>query len=159
MKKPLNLGTPPPNTCPVCGIQLSPNELETHFHTELDRLYKLSSGADRHRMRTSFNINSLMHSHHGGSGGGGGGGILNASPGPDSRWETFQRIRNNRQNRLRAKARKRKNDSESEFTEQQQQQLRQAQCQSCPVCHGRLQRTPDEIAQHVEECLRKVRVN
>lgn len=73
--------------------------------------------------------------------------------GPDSRWETFQRIRTNRQGRLRAKQRKRKSDSESEFTEQ----LRNSQCQSCPVCHGRLQRTPEEIAQHVEECLRKVR--
>lgn len=92
--------------------------------------------------------------------------------GPDSRWEvsylwilcqhlrirrtfklqTFQRIRTNRQGRLRAKTRKRKGDSESEFTEQ----LRNSQCQSCPVCHGRLQRTPEEISQHVEECIRKV---
>lgn len=94
--------------------------------------------------------------------------------GPDSRWEvglidfvkknriftetlaqTFQRIRTNRQGRLRAKTRKRKSDSESEFTEQ----LRNSQCQSCPVCHGRLQRTPEEISQHVEECIRKVSVN
>lgn len=29
-------------------------------------------------------------------------------------------------------------------------------CQSCPVCHGRLQRTQEEIAQHIEECVRKV---
>lgn len=67
--------------------------------------------------------------------------------------QTFQRIRTNRQGRLRAKTRKRKGDSESEFTEH----IRNAQCQSCPVCHGRLQRTPEEIAQHVEDCIRKVR--
>lgn len=30
-----------------------------------------------------------------------------------------------------------------------------ATCQSCPVCHGRLQRTQEEIAQHIEECARK----
>lgn len=66
--------------------------------------------------------------------------------------QTFQRIRTNRQGRLRAKTRKRKGDSESEFTEH----IRNSQCQSCPVCHGRLQRTPEEIAQHVEDCLRKV---
>lgn len=70
-------------------------------------------------------------------------------------FQTFQRIRTNRQGRLRAKTRKRKSDSESEFTEQ----LRNAQCQSCPVCHGRLQRTPEEISQHVEECIRKVSFN
>lgn len=35
--------------------------------------------------------------------------------------------------------------------------MRNSQCQSCPVCHGRLQRTPEEIAQHVEDCLRKVK--
>lgn len=29
-------------------------------------------------------------------------------------------------------------------------------CQSCPVCHGRLQRTQEEIAQHIEDCVRKV---
>lgn len=167
MKKP-TINTPPPNTCPVCGVQLAPHELEPHFHTELERLYKLSMGADRHRMRgnngpnsNSFNINSLMHPHSGGHGApggngtGGGGGILNSQPGPDSRWETFQRIRNNRQSRLRAKARKRKCDSESEFGEQHQQLRTAAQCQSCPVCHGRLQRTAEEIAQHVDECMRK----
>lgn len=53
---------------------------------------------------------------------------------------------------MRAKTRKRKGDSESDFTEH----IRNSQCQSCPVCHGRLQRTPEEIAQHVEDCLRKV---
>lgn len=66
--------------------------------------------------------------------------------------QTFQRIRTNRQGRLRAKTRKRKGDSESDFTEH----IRNSQCQSCPVCHGRLQRTPEEIAQHVEDCIRKV---
>lgn len=49
----------------------------------------------------------------------------------------------NRQGRLRGKLRKRKFEEE-------------AFCQSCPVCHGRLQRTQDEIAQHIEDCVRKV---
>lgn len=74
MKKP-NLGTPPPNSCPVCGIQLSSNELETHFLAELDRLYKLSSGPERQRIRTSFNLNPAMHPNNG------------MMQGPDSRWE------------------------------------------------------------------------
>lgn len=74
MKKP-TLGTPPPNSCPVCGIQLSSNELETHFLAELDRLYKLSSVPERQRIRASFNLNPAMHQNNG------------MMQGPDSRWE------------------------------------------------------------------------
>ncbi|XP_055705134.1 protein Teyrha-meyrha isoform X3 [Phlebotomus papatasi] len=138
-KKTPSIGTPPlPNSCPVCGIQLTSNELETHFLTELDRLYKLSTPAERQRLRATFSLPGLV-----------------GSPGPDSRWETFHRIRNNRQNRLRAKTRKRKGDSDSDYSPTRGPPQLPGQCQSCPVCHGRLQRTPEEIAQHVEECLKK----
>jgi heterodisulfide reductase subunit B len=61
--------------------------------------------------------------------------------------QTFQRIRVNRQGRLRGKLRKRKFEEEA---------YANMTCQSCPVCHGRLQRTQEEIAQHIEECVRKV---
>ena len=70
---------------------------------------------------------------------------------PGGRWETFNRIRINRQNRLRAKTRKRRGDSESDFNVSPGQ----VPCHSCPGCHGRLQRTPEEIQQHIEECLKK----
>lgn len=73
--------------------------------------------------------------------------------GSDSRYESFQRIRTNRQSRLRAKQRKRRSDSDSEYMEVGNP----ATCQNCPVCHGRLQRTSEEIAQHIEDCLRKSR--
>ncbi|XP_059622398.1 protein Teyrha-meyrha-like [Phlebotomus argentipes] len=137
-KKAPSMGTPPlPNSCPVCGIQLSSAELETHFLTELDRLYKLSTPAERQRLRATFSLPGMV-----------------GSPGPDSRWETFHRIRNNRQNRLRAKTRKRKGDSDSDYSPTRGPVMA-GQCQSCPVCHGRLQRTAEEIAQHVEECLKK----
>uniref|UniRef100_A0A182WDF3 E3 ubiquitin-protein ligase RNF220 middle domain-containing protein n=1 Tax=Anopheles minimus TaxID=112268 RepID=A0A182WDF3_9DIPT len=64
---------------------------------------------------------------------------------------TFKNIRNKRQDRLRGKLRKRKFDGEDGFG----LQLTNINCQSCPVCHGRLQRTQEEIAQHIEECVRK----
>lgn len=64
MKKP-PLGTPPPNSCPVCGITLNSNELEAHFLTELDRLYKMSSGSDRQRLRASYGANVGMHPNSG----------------------------------------------------------------------------------------------
>ncbi|GAB0096095.1 hypothetical protein DMENIID0001_115570 [Sergentomyia squamirostris] len=137
-KKPMGTPPPLPNSCPICGIQLSSNELETHFLTELDRLYKLSTPAERQRLRATFSLPGMV-----------------GSPGPDSRWETFHRIRNNRQNRLRAKTRKRKGDSDSDYSPTRGPIMMAGQCQSCPVCHGRLQRTPEEIAQHVEECLKK----
>lgn len=39
-----------PDICPVCGIKLSPEEWNSHFLTELDRLYKLSSGMERSQL-------------------------------------------------------------------------------------------------------------
>lgn len=56
------------------------NELETHFLAELDRLYKLSSGPERQRIRASFNMNSGMHMNNG------------LIQGPDSRWEVRYKI-------------------------------------------------------------------
>lgn len=54
------------------------------------------------------------------------------------RWETYKRIRSNRQARIRVKNRKRKVDEPS-----------------CPVCSERLSGTSDELNQHVERCLHK----
>lgn len=78
IKKTSTIRTPPPNACPVCGIQLAANELETHFLAELDRLYKLSSGPERQRIRASFNLNPGIHSSNG------------MMQGPDNRWEVCQ---------------------------------------------------------------------
>lgn len=52
--------------------------------------------------------------------------------------QTFQRIKNNRQGRLRIKIRKRKADD------------------GCPICIGRPHRTQEELNMHVEQCSRKV---
>lgn len=75
LKKTTSIGTPPPNSCPVCGIHLSANELETHFLAELDRLYKLSSGPERQRIRNSFNLAPGIHPSNG---------MMQT---PDNRWE------------------------------------------------------------------------
>lgn len=49
---------PPPghiqDICPVCGIKLSPEEWNSHFLTELDRLYKLSSGMERTNLQATY---------------------------------------------------------------------------------------------------------
>uniref|UniRef100_A0A182K7L6 RNF220 domain-containing protein n=1 Tax=Anopheles christyi TaxID=43041 RepID=A0A182K7L6_9DIPT len=131
------VGTPPPNACPICGIQLSPSDLETHFSAELSRLTKMTTHAERLELRRTLSVD--LHT------------VQNNLQGRTSRWETFKNIRNKRQDRLRGKLRKRKFDGEDGFG----LQLTNINCQSCPVCHGRLQRTQEEIAQHIEECVRK----
>lgn len=78
LKKPTIGNTPPPNGCPVCGVQLTSNELETHFLAELDRLYKLSSGIERQRIRASLNLSVGLHQNNG-----------MMQQGPDSRWEVI----------------------------------------------------------------------
>ncbi|GAB6022418.1 hypothetical protein CHUAL_006535 [Chamberlinius hualienensis] len=60
---------------------------------------------------------------------------------PESRWESYQRVRANRQNRLgiRSKLKKRRHADEA----------------ICPVCCERLVGTPEELNAHAEQCLRK----
>ncbi|XP_036327520.1 protein Teyrha-meyrha-like [Rhagoletis pomonella] len=112
------LSLPPghvPDICPICGIKISAEEWNSHFLTELDRLYKLSSGMERTNLQASYMFappcpaqeNAIRTSHN--------------------RWETFQRIRNNRQNRLRIKGRKRKYGNDLYFMEN-------LFCNSCPIC-------------------------
>ncbi|EDV40849.1 optic morphology(2D), isoform A [Drosophila ananassae] len=103
-----------PDLCPVCGLKLSAEEWHTHFLTELDRLYKLSAGFERANLQATYMFappcpaqeNAIRTSHN--------------------RWETFQRIRNNRQNRLRLKVRKRKYG--------EMYMMESLYCSSCPIC-------------------------
>ncbi|KAL5289896.1 hypothetical protein ACFFRR_009727 [Megaselia abdita] len=106
-----------PDICPVCGVKLSAEEWNSHFLTELDRLYKLSSGMERtqlHHQNYMFSGTSCPVQE-------------NAIRTSHNRWETFQRIRNNRQNRLRIKIRKRKYGTDLYF-------LENLFCNSCPIC-------------------------
>ncbi|XP_030748513.1 E3 ubiquitin-protein ligase RNF220-like [Sitophilus oryzae] len=113
-----------PSSCPVCGLTISPGELESHFMQELERLYKLNgTGLAASRKR---NIREPGRPP-----------ALPGDSGPEGRWETFQRIKTNRQGRLRLKIRKRKADD------------------GCSICTGRPHRTPEELSLHVQQCTRK----
>uniref|UniRef100_A0ABD2W3Q3 RING-type domain-containing protein n=1 Tax=Trichogramma kaykai TaxID=54128 RepID=A0ABD2W3Q3_9HYME len=120
-----------PTCCPVCGITVRPQELEQHFLQELDRLYKLSSVSQRPRPRSTMPPQPPEH-----------GQILHtpsaADGTPFGRWETYKRIKANRQARIRIKNRKRKADEPA-----------------CPVCQERLSGTTEELNHHVERCLQK----
>ncbi|CAK9823786.1 E3 ubiquitin-protein ligase RNF220 [Anthophora retusa] len=124
-----------PSCCPACGVTVRPQELEQHFAQELDRLYKISSAASRTRgPRASLPSGHPQDHPHGP--------MLHAPSAadgtPHGRWETYKRIKANRQARIRVKNRKRKADEPS-----------------CPVCNERLSGTPEELNQHVERCLNK----
>ncbi|XP_071870663.1 E3 ubiquitin-protein ligase Rnf220 isoform X4 [Bombus fervidus] len=124
-----------PSCCPACGVTVRPQELEQHFAQELDRLYKISSASSRARApRSSLPPGHPQDHPHGP--------MLHAPSAadgtPHGRWETYKRIKANRQARIRVKNRKRKADEPS-----------------CPVCSERLSGTPEELNQHVERCLNK----
>ncbi|KAF5284779.1 hypothetical protein FQA39_LY04504 [Lamprigera yunnana] len=106
-----------PSSCPVCGLGISPGDLEAHFIQELERLYKLSEiGNIGPRKRRPDPGRPLA---------------LPGDSGPEGRWETFQKIKTNRQGRLRLKIRKRKADD------------------NCPICLIHMHKGSDEL------CLRK----
>ncbi|XP_033299175.1 E3 ubiquitin-protein ligase Rnf220-like isoform X3 [Bombus bifarius] len=124
-----------PSCCPACGVTVRPQELEQHFAQELDRLYKISSASSRARASRSSLPPGHPQDHPHGP-------MLHAPSAadgtPHGRWETYKRIKANRQARIRVKNRKRKADEPS-----------------CPVCSERLSGTPEELNQHVERCLNK----
>jgi len=64
--------------CPICGLGLTPPELEEHFTQEVDFLAKLSLGLSLTDQRSP-------------------------DPAPRTRWDSFQRIQRNRQSRIRVK--------------------------------------------------------
>ncbi|KAL1493058.1 hypothetical protein ABEB36_011197 [Hypothenemus hampei] len=114
-----------PACCPVCSITLRQSEVETHLSMELDKLNKLPSAKVR------VNGKSTPSCSNGGS----------SSTSTDSckHWETYQKVKNNRQNRQRTKTRKRK-----------------AEDQLCPICNKDF---PEDLAIHVELCLRRSEQN
>lgn len=124
-----------PEMCPVCGLKLSAEEWHTHFLTELDRLYKLSAGFERASLQATYMFappcpaqeNAIRTSHNRWEVGVPQELIWCESNHLSSRFpQTFQRIRNNRQNRLRLKVRKRKYG--------EMYMMESLYCSSCPIC-------------------------
>lgn len=55
----MHVGTAPAtghNSCPICGIQLSPDELESHFSAELGRLAKPNMYSERQEIRRTLSM-------------------------------------------------------------------------------------------------------
>lgn len=110
-----------PSFCPVCSVTLRPTEVETHLSTEIDKLQKISS--TRHRQNgksTGASVSTTNGTNE---------------DAVDKCWETYQKVKANRQSRQKIKARKRR-----------------AEEVICPICN---RETTEDINLHVEMCLRR----
>lgn len=75
-KKPIHVGGASAtghNSCPICGIQLSPDELESHFSAELGRLAKPNMYSERQEIRRTLSME--LHA------------VQNSMQSRSSRWE------------------------------------------------------------------------
>lgn len=124
--------------CPVCGITLRAGEIEMHFNLEMEKLDRLVRSGRKSRDTTPQGRKTLSSppARRG-----------KESPAVEvvsqSRFETYLRIKCNRQARLtsRSKNKKRRPTEES----------------CCPICNEKLSGTAEELNGHVEVCLKKQR--
>lgn len=111
-----------PICCPVCGVTLRISEVQSHLFLELEKLNKIASTKHKSNGRSNCPSSSNTTSNEDTS---------------DKPWETFQKVKINRQNRHRSKKKKK-----SEVL--------------CPICN---KETSEEITLHVEKCLRQTERN
>ncbi|XP_018331491.1 E3 ubiquitin-protein ligase Rnf220-like [Agrilus planipennis] len=108
-----------PTCCPVCSLTIRNSEIDLHLASEIDKLYKVSTA--KHKFLRS---SATPSSHNGKENGR-----------KDKFWDTYQKVRANRQNRQRVKSPRRK-----------------VQGVTCPVCN---KETEEDISLHVDRCLRR----
>ncbi|KAJ8949110.1 hypothetical protein NQ318_012858 [Aromia moschata] len=112
-----------PACCPVCSVTLRQTEVDSHLNSEIERLNKLPSSKYKHNGR-----NNPSSSTNGSD-----------NNNTDKNWETFQKVKLNRQSRQRTKTRK-----------------GGAEESVCPICNKEVN---DDITLHVELCLRRSEAN
>ncbi|XP_053695728.1 E3 ubiquitin-protein ligase Rnf220 [Sabethes cyaneus] len=148
-----------PLCCPICGVTLRPNEIDQHFALEverLDRILKPRKNASNASASYNATVTDRASPVAGPSGsvygtktsndtGATNGHVANdlaetaVAVSPEECWGTYQKIKNNRQARLKMKTRKRKTEDSN-----------------CPVCNKTVS---EDLSSHVEVCLRKSEVN
>lgn len=112
-----------PTCCPVCSVTLRVSELNSHLGMEMDRLSKISVTKHRRSPRRTSPLSGPSVSTESGI----------------KSWETYQKVKANRQGRLKVKSKKRKTDETT-----------------CPVCN---KVTSEDITLHVEMCLQRMDTN
>ncbi|XP_019880274.2 E3 ubiquitin-protein ligase Rnf220 [Aethina tumida] len=111
-----------PACCPVCSVTLRNSEVDSHLSSEIEKLNKLPT--TKHKA----NGKSVPCTSTNGT-----------DKNMDKNWETYQKVRSNRQTRQRTKTRKRK-----------------AEETVCPICNREV---TEDIQLHVELCLRRSEAN
>lgn len=102
-----------PISCPVCGVTVRPADMEQHYAIEVDRLHKLQSpnnrasqkrnsvGQSKEPVIASTSSSQVDRGTAGQTGvGEAGSSSTNETIDPKECWSTYQRIKNNRQARL-----------------------------------------------------------
>lgn len=101
-----------PISCPVCGVTVRPTEMEYHYSVEVDRLHKVYSGVGGANKRKSTSVTPLNKHQVAGcsaattstsSTASDTAGVPQEPIDPKECWNTYQRIKNNRQTRLKVK--------------------------------------------------------
>ncbi|XP_066152892.1 E3 ubiquitin-protein ligase RNF220-like [Euwallacea fornicatus] len=115
-----------PTCCPVCSVTLRQTEVDSHLSVEIEKLNKLPQS------KIKVNGKSTPSCSNNGS-------PSSSTVDPRKHWETYHKVKNNRQNRLRTKTRKRR-----------------AEDSICPICN---KETPEDLTLHVELCLRRSEQN
>ncbi|XP_066548791.1 E3 ubiquitin-protein ligase RNF220a isoform X8 [Amia ocellicauda] len=132
--------------CPICQVLLRPGELQDHMEQEMDRLTQLhlSKNPAHKDSVTPGTPKSILLSVH----------IKREGESPTAsplssedihhsdRYQTFLRVRANRQTRLNARIGKMKRRKPEDG-------------QVCPLCSKPLAGTEEEMSRHVEQCLFK----
>ncbi|XP_042284834.1 E3 ubiquitin-protein ligase RNF220a isoform X4 [Thunnus maccoyii] len=132
--------------CPICQVLLRPGELQEHMETEIDRLATIclsKNPSPKDGAATPGTPKSMLLSVH----------IKREGESPvvsplssedahhSDRYQTFLRVRANRQTRLNARIGKMKRRKPEEGG------------QVCPLCSAPLAGSEEEMSRHVEQCL------
>ncbi|KAM4557030.1 E3 ubiquitin-protein ligase RNF220a isoform 5-T5 [Fundulus diaphanus] len=145
-KKKMSLYDSQAPVCPICQVLLRPGELQEHMETEIERLASIclsKNPSSKDCVATPGTPKSMLLSVH----------IKREGESPvvsplssedahhSDRYQTFLRVRANRQTRLNARIGKMKRRKPEEGG------------QVCPLCSAPLAGSEEEMSRHVEQCL------
>ncbi|XP_078576060.1 E3 ubiquitin-protein ligase Rnf220-like isoform X12 [Branchiostoma floridae x Branchiostoma japonicum] len=149
--------------CPVCGVTLRPGaEMKAHFEQELEKLAKIGKNgkktnkdaASQSKKSIPSPSTSTFPSPPTPSGS-----RVKTSPPPDNptmcRYENFQRVKMNRQQRLNASATTARLGKAAKKKRNLEEATSSDELPACPICSVKLGGTPEEMNGHVEACLKK----
>ncbi|KAG5883740.1 hypothetical protein JTB14_008582 [Gonioctena quinquepunctata] len=111
-----------PTCCPICSVTIRDTEINVHLNSEIDKLNKLPSS--KHKVNGRNNPSGSTNG--------------TTDNNTDKNWETYQKVRSNRQSRQKTKTRKRRAED------------------TCPICNKEVS---EDLTLHVELCLRRSETN